>query len=98
MTLADLLGANDAAWMQAPGRPCASPIDDPFHIGTHADTYYPREKYYDQATNNCAGCPVINQCLQYALDNNEEHGIWGGTTPKDRAQLLRKQAPTGDAA
>jgi len=26
----------------------------------------------------CAGCPVRVQCLEYALDEGIEHGIWGG--------------------
>lgn len=26
----------------------------------------------------CASCPVRIQCLKFALDNNIEHGIWGG--------------------
>lgn len=75
--------------MSTPGRPCASPIDDPIHIRDHADTFYPRDRYYDQAKKQCAGCPVLTACLQYALDNREEHGVWGGTSPQDRARLMR---------
>lgn len=92
MTLNDLLGNDDAPWMSDPRRPCASPINDPAYIGEHADTWYPRERHYDRATVLCAGCPVINQCLTYALDNREEDGVWGGTTPKQRRNLLRRQA------
>jgi WhiB family redox-sensing transcriptional regulator len=31
----------------------------------------------------CKRCPVRAECLQYALDNGE-HGVWGGTTDKQR--------------
>ena len=37
----------------------------------------------------CAGCPVRMPCLQFALDNNEPHGIWGGMTPDERDQMRR---------
>lgn len=36
----------------------------------------------------CAACPVKTECLDYALDHDEEHlgkGIWGGTTYEERA-------------
>jgi WhiB family redox-sensing transcriptional regulator len=36
----------------------------------------------------CGGCPVRAQCLTAAMANKEEHGIWGGLTPRER----RKQA------
>jgi WhiB family redox-sensing transcriptional regulator len=32
----------------------------------------------------CEACPVRGICLQFALDNKEEHGIWGGLTAKER--------------
>ena len=36
----------------------------------------------------CAACPVTDQCLQDALDRREPFGIWGGTTPAERAAML----------
>jgi WhiB family transcriptional regulator, redox-sensing transcriptional regulator len=38
----------------------------------------------------CATCPVQNECLTYALEVDEPHGIWGGLTPKERKRLKRK--------
>jgi hypothetical protein len=32
----------------------------------------------------CAGCPIRIGCLEFALEVKEEHGIWGGLTPKER--------------
>jgi len=43
----------------------------------------------DRALNICKGCPVINQCLEYALTHGVT-GIWGGTTDEDR-KALRQQ-------
>lgn len=43
----------------------------------------------DQAIAVCADCPVRAECLQYALDNNETLGVWGGTTPRQRTRMRR---------
>lgn len=32
----------------------------------------------------CFGCPVWRDCLNYALDNKVEDGIWGGLTATER--------------
>ena len=36
----------------------------------------------------CNSCPVKDPCLRFALDNNEI-GIWGGTTHKQRRRMKR---------
>jgi WhiB family redox-sensing transcriptional regulator len=41
-----------------------------------------------KAKNICATCPVIDECLQFALDN-EEAGIWGGTSSRERRRMRR---------
>lgn len=38
----------------------------------------------------CETCPVKDQCLQYALENRIEHGVWGGLTINERRSLLRR--------
>lgn len=35
----------------------------------------------------CRTCPVVRQCLSYALETGERAGIWGGTTPDERRML-----------
>lgn len=35
----------------------------------------------------CGLCPVTEECLRDALDNNEEHGVWGGLTRTERERL-----------
>lgn len=37
----------------------------------------------------CAACPVRVSCLRYAIDGEEKHGIWGGSTEKDRRKFRR---------
>ena len=40
----------------------------------------------------CDSCPVRQQCLNEALDNNESAGIWGGLDPDERRSLKRRTA------
>lgn len=35
----------------------------------------------------CRGCRVKDVCLAYALQHNENDGIWGGLTAKERRKL-----------
>lgn len=35
----------------------------------------------------CTTCPVRQECLEHALTVPERHGVWGGTTPADRAEM-----------
>ncbi|MBD0839679.1 MULTISPECIES: WhiB family transcriptional regulator [unclassified Streptomyces] len=37
----------------------------------------------------CARCPVITQCLAFALASGQVSGVWGGTCEEERAVLLR---------
>lgn len=45
-----------------------------------------------QAVKVCNRCEVRQTCLQYALDNDIEYGIWGGLTERQRRALVRKLA------
>lgn len=40
----------------------------------------------------CAGCPVITQCLEYALRSNSQHLMWGGLCENQRAAIKRGAA------
>ncbi|MFI9080839.1 WhiB family transcriptional regulator [Streptomyces sioyaensis] len=40
----------------------------------------------------CCHCPVIEQCLQWALEFKQEHGIWGGLSEAERRTLHRRKA------
>jgi WhiB family redox-sensing transcriptional regulator len=39
----------------------------------------------------CARCPVRLACLQFALDANQQFGIWGGYDEEERRQLRRRR-------
>lgn len=48
--------------------------------------FFPATGKNQKAKAFCNNCPVITQCLQSALAN-DEYGIWAGTTEKERAQM-----------
>ncbi len=37
----------------------------------------------------CEGCPVAEPCLEYALRNRIEHGVWGGCSERQRRRILK---------
>jgi WhiB family transcriptional regulator, redox-sensing transcriptional regulator len=40
----------------------------------------------------CAQCEVRLHCLEYALNNKEQFGIWGGTSERERRRLRKERA------
>lgn len=64
--------------------------------------YPPRDKALykgiaDQAKAICWGtgdedppCPVRKECLLYAVQMEDTHGIWGGLSHRERSHLQRK--------
>jgi WhiB family transcriptional regulator, redox-sensing transcriptional regulator len=44
----------------------------------------------------CERCPVRAECLNFALENDERFGIWGGTTERQRRELRRQQQEARD--
>jgi WhiB family redox-sensing transcriptional regulator len=38
----------------------------------------------------CASCDVRDQCLEYALQNDERFGIWGGLSERERRRLKHR--------
>lgn len=42
-----------------------------------------------EAKRICLGCEVKDECLEYALANDERFGIWGGLSERERRRLKR---------
>ena len=38
----------------------------------------------------CTSCEVRTQCLEYALQNDERFGIWGGMSERERRKLRKR--------
>jgi len=39
----------------------------------------------------CADCPVKAPCLEYALENKIDHGVWGGASERERRRIARRR-------
>tara|TARA_B110000459_G_scaffold143656_1_gene156468 strand:- start:6516 stop:6833 length:318 start_codon:yes stop_codon:yes gene_type:complete len=46
--------------------------------------------YVKIAKRACQQCPLLLQCGTYAMEFNEEYGVWGGLSPIDRKALRRR--------
>jgi WhiB family redox-sensing transcriptional regulator len=44
-----------------------------------------------QAKRVCGACEVRAECLDYALANGEQHGIWGGLSERERRRLKQQR-------
>jgi len=47
----------------------------------------------EEAAAVCRHCPVMEQCLQYALENRIDEGVWGGLTEAERRRIHRRKTP-----
>lgn len=59
-----------------PGLPCRTTDPEIFFSKSSNEREY--------AKGLCGECPIRTACAQYALDNPELRGVWGGTTAADR--------------
>lgn len=41
-----------------------------------------------EAKEVCMRCPVRDECLEYALANDERFGIWGGYSERERRKMV----------
>ena len=52
---------------------------------TDPDEFFPEKgESSSRAKAVCRACTVRADCLRFALDRGEEHGVWGGLTPEER--------------
>lgn len=64
-------------------------------LGVDPDLFFPeRGENADnaEAKRICRSCPVQVECLDYALENREIYGIWGGTSERERRRIRRARA------
>lgn len=71
------------------------PIEDAACRGMDTNLFFPtRGEDHTAAKQVCARCKVKNPCREWALANNEKHGIWGGTAERERRTTRRTQRTT----
>jgi len=56
------------------------------------DPFFPvkSERITVGARRVCSACPVIGECLEYALATKPD-GVWGGMSAKEREALARRR-------
>ena len=52
----------------------------------------------DNAKEVCGECTSSQGCLDFALDTNQDSGIWGGLTEEERRDIRRKRVAAARAA
>ncbi len=52
----------------------------------------------DRAREVCNQCPVKVDCLEFALETNQDSGIWGGASEEERRMIRRKAVARQKAA
>jgi len=58
----------------------------------------PSRRQAARAKAVCAACPVLRNCLAYALGRGHLTGIWGGTTEEERQALRSPRAASARSA
>lgn len=62
------------------------------------DLFFPeRGESTREAKAVCRACPVKAECLEWALDAGEKHGIWGGLSERERRRVRRDRHVEHDA-
>lgn len=60
------------------------------------DQPYPTKRAQDEMIEKakavCSHCPVKGRCLDLAIANNEQQGIWGGLLVRDRRKVVKLRA------
>jgi WhiB family redox-sensing transcriptional regulator len=57
---------------------------------TDPELFFPNKgESTKSAKKVCGQCEVRAQCLAYALEHDERHGVWGGLSERERRRLKR---------
>jgi WhiB family transcriptional regulator, redox-sensing transcriptional regulator len=78
------------AWQD--GAACKGPQATVFFPPTHSERKEEKLAREARAKAICKNCVVRLDCLEYAIQIREPHGIWGGLNETERKQLLERRA------
>lgn len=55
-------------------------------------TFFPSDGVgVEVARKICASCPVRELCLEYALAERIDHGVWGGCSERERRRIQKRR-------
>lgn len=97
-------GLSDAAIAELNGRPAELATAEPDPDSESAwmaegncrlhppATFFPSDGVgVDKARKICRDCPVVARCLDYAIDERIDHGVWGGCSERERRRILKRR-------
>lgn len=59
---------------------------------TDPDAFFPEKGGSTREPKRvCMACEVRTECLEYALDNDERYGIWGGKSERERRKIKHER-------
>ena len=60
---------------------------------TDPDAFYPEQGESTRAAKKiCRRCELQDACLEWALENSERFGVWGGTSERERRAMSQPHA------
>jgi len=90
----------DPVFLGVPGVRRAAPVEeenplswqsDALCAQTDPEAFFPEKGGSTRdAKRICTTCDVRDECLEYALQNDERFGIWGGLSERERRKLKRR--------
>jgi WhiB family redox-sensing transcriptional regulator len=61
-------------------------------------TFFPSDGAgVDRARKICKDCPVVGTCLEFALEERIDHGVWGGCSERERRRILKRRRAEVDS-
>jgi len=58
----------------------------------HPSVFFPSDGVGVEAAKLvCRECPVRAPCLDYAIENHIDHGVWGGASERERRRIARQR-------
>lgn len=62
--------------------------------GTDPDEFFPdKGQTTARSKEICNACPVKRLCLLTAIARDEDHGVWGGESSRDRRRIAKQMNP-----
>lgn len=90
----------DPVFLGVPGVRRSQPVEDDNPLAwqtdalcaqTDPEAFFPEKGGSTRdAKRICTSCDVRGECLEYALQNDERFGIWGGLSERERRKLKRR--------
>lgn len=77
-----------AAWQHKAA--CRGPQAVAFFPPSHTERKEERVEREARAKAICMQCIVVGECLDYAVEIREPHGIWGGKNESERRELFER--------